>query len=76
MSGNIAKALGKPVGTALAVGEALKKCPPDVPWWRVVQARGHLIVAGDLRFRSDRDARKRRDQAKADGARKADSLGG
>ena len=48
--GNIAEALGKPVETALAVGRALKKCPPDVPWWRVVQAGGHLIVAGDFRF--------------------------
>lgn len=48
--GNIAEALGKSVGAALAVGEALKQCPSDVPWWRVVQAGGHLIVAGDLRF--------------------------
>ena len=48
--GNIAEALGKSVGAALAVGEALKKCPSDGPWWRVVQAGGHLIVAGDLRF--------------------------
>lgn len=48
--GNIAKALGKPVETALAVGTAVKTCPPDVPWWRVVQAGGHLIGAGDLRF--------------------------
>ncbi len=48
--GHIAEALGKPVETALAVGTALKKCPPDVPWWRVVRAGGHLIGAGDLRF--------------------------
>ena len=48
--GNIAEALGKPVETALAVGSALEKCPPDVPWWRVVRAGGHLIVAGDFRF--------------------------
>jgi len=48
--GNIATALGKPDGTALAVGSALRQCPPDVPWWRVVRAGGHLIVAGDFRF--------------------------
>ena len=47
--GNIAEALSKP-WAAQAVGEAVKKCPPDVPWWRVVQAGGHLIVAGDFRF--------------------------
>ena len=48
--GNIAEALGRPVEAALAVGTALKKCPPDVPWWRVVRSGGHLIDAGDLRF--------------------------
>lgn len=48
--GSIAKALDRPSETALAVGSALKKCPPDVPWWRVVRAGGHLIVAGDFRF--------------------------
>ncbi len=47
--GNIAEALGKP-GARRAVGDAVKKCPPDVPWWRVVRAGGHLIAAGDFRF--------------------------
>ena len=47
--GNIAEALDKP-GAARAVGEAVKTCPPDVPWWRVVKAGGHLIGAGDFRF--------------------------
>ena len=74
--GNIAQALGKSVGAALAVGEALKKCPPDVPWWRVVQVGGHLHRRRRPSSRSDRDARKRRDRAKPDGACKADSLGG
>lgn len=48
--GSVAEALGRPVGAALAIGGALRKCPPDVPWWRVVREGGHLIVAGDLRF--------------------------
>lgn len=47
--GNIAAALGRPVNAGLAVGQALQKAPPDVPWWRVVQANGGLIRDNELR---------------------------
>lgn len=47
--GNIAKALGRP-GASQGVGQALKGCPNEVPWWRVVQAGGHLNPAGEFRY--------------------------
>ena len=37
-------------GSGGSVKRRSRSCPPDAPWWRVVRAGGHLIVAGDLRF--------------------------
>ena len=31
---------------ARAVGQAMRRCPSDVPWWRVVAAGGRLIIPG------------------------------
>jgi methylated-DNA-protein-cysteine methyltransferase-like protein len=39
--GQIAVALGRP-RAARAVGQAMRRCPPDVPWHRVVNARGGI----------------------------------
>lgn len=33
---------------ARAVGQAMRHCPPDVPWWRVVGAGGRLLIPGGL----------------------------
>ena len=40
--GGVAKAVGS---QPRPVGQALKRCPPDVPWWRVTNAGG---VIGDV----------------------------
>ena len=37
--GGVAKALKT---SAQVVGAALKASPPDVPWWRVTNAKGHI----------------------------------
>ncbi len=37
--GAVAKALG--TGNKV-VGNALRGCPPDVPWWRVTNAKGRI----------------------------------
>lgn len=37
--GAVATALGT---SAQVVGNALKASPPDVPWWRVTNAKGHI----------------------------------
>jgi len=39
--GEIAARLGRP-GNARAVGHAMSVCPPDIPWHRVVNARGEI----------------------------------
>jgi len=39
--GQIATRLGRP-RAARAVGRALRGCPPDLPWHRVVNARGGI----------------------------------
>jgi methylated-DNA-protein-cysteine methyltransferase-like protein len=39
--GQIARLLGRP-RSARAVGRALRSCPPDVPWHRVVNAAGGI----------------------------------
>ncbi len=39
--GQIARALGVPRG-ARAVGWAMRQCPDDLPWHRVVNARGDV----------------------------------
>lgn len=39
--GQIAALAGRP-GAARAVGRAMRECPADVPWHRVVNARGGI----------------------------------
>lgn len=39
--GEIAARVGRP-GGARAVGHAMGVCPPDIPWHRVVNARGEI----------------------------------
>ncbi len=39
--GQIAAILGRPRG-ARAVGHAMRECPPDIPWHRVVNAAGAI----------------------------------
>jgi len=39
--GEIAARIGKP-GGARAVGHAMRVCPPDIPWHRVVNSRGEI----------------------------------
>src|SRR5262249_60607350 len=39
--GEIAARLGRP-GNARAVGHAMSVCPSDIPWHRVVNARGEI----------------------------------
>ncbi len=39
--GEVAHEIGHP-GAARAVGTAMRSCPPDLPWWRVVPASGRL----------------------------------
>ena len=39
--GEIAARVGRP-GGARAVGHAMRVCPPDIPWHRVVNARGGI----------------------------------
>jgi methylated-DNA-protein-cysteine methyltransferase-like protein len=41
--GQLAALLGRPRG-ARAVGQAMRVCPDDVPWHRVVNARGGISV--------------------------------
>jgi methylated-DNA-protein-cysteine methyltransferase-like protein len=41
--GQLAAVLGRPRG-ARAVGHAMRRCPDDVPWHRVVNARGGISV--------------------------------
>jgi methylated-DNA-protein-cysteine methyltransferase related protein len=43
--GEIAARLGRP-GGARAVGYAMRVCPADIPWHRVVNARGGISVRG------------------------------
>lgn len=41
--GQIARALGAP-GAARTVGWAMRACPDDIPWHRVVNARGEISL--------------------------------
>lgn len=45
--GQVAALLGRP-RAARAVGRALGGCPPDLPWHRVVNARGGISPRGRL----------------------------
>jgi methylated-DNA-protein-cysteine methyltransferase-like protein len=45
--GQIAAWLGRP-RAARAVGQALSGCPPDLPWHRVVNARGGISARARL----------------------------
>ena len=42
--GQIARALGVPPSTARTVGWAMRDCPDDAPWQRVVNARGEISL--------------------------------
>jgi methylated-DNA-protein-cysteine methyltransferase-like protein len=41
--GQLAALLGRP-RAARAVGQAMRRCPDDIPWHRVVNARGGISV--------------------------------
>lgn len=41
--GQIARAIGSP-GAARTVGWAMRACPDNVPWYRVVNARGEISL--------------------------------
>lgn len=43
--GQIAKALGRPQG-GRTVGWAMRQCPDDLPWHRVVNAQGRVSPRG------------------------------
>ncbi len=45
--GDIALRLGRPHG-GRTVGWAMRHCPEDLPWYRVVNSRGELSVAARL----------------------------
>ncbi|AIE86538.1 MGMT family protein [Fimbriimonas ginsengisoli] len=42
--GALGAALSRPVSGYL-VGRMMANCPPDVPWWRVVDRHGKMVVA-------------------------------
>jgi methylated-DNA-protein-cysteine methyltransferase related protein len=45
--GQIAARLGYP-RAARAVGQAMRDCPPSLPWHRVVNARGGISLRGNV----------------------------
>lgn len=45
--GQIARALGRP-GIARQVGWAMRACPNDVPWHRVVNGEGRLSTRAEI----------------------------
>jgi methylated-DNA-protein-cysteine methyltransferase-like protein len=45
--GQVAAILGWP-RAARAVGQAMRHCPPDVPWHRVVNARGGISLRANV----------------------------
>jgi methylated-DNA-protein-cysteine methyltransferase related protein len=45
--GQVAALLGYP-RAARAVGQAMRHCPPSLPWHRVVNARGGISVRGNV----------------------------
>lgn len=45
--GQVARALGSP-GAARTVGWAMRACPADVPWHRVVNGQGAVSARGRL----------------------------
>lgn len=45
--GQVAALLGYP-RAARAVGQAMRHCPPTLPWHRVVNARGGISVRGNV----------------------------
>ncbi|MGH7333947.1 MAG: MGMT family protein [Candidatus Rokuibacteriota bacterium] len=45
--GEIAARLGRPRGARM-VGHAMRVCPPDVPWHRVVNARGAISLRAPM----------------------------
>lgn len=58
--GQIARLVGLPEGVdpdtyrafgARWVGTAMSQCPPDVPWQRVVNAKGEISLKGDAQRR-------------------------
>jgi methylated-DNA-protein-cysteine methyltransferase-like protein len=51
--GQIARALGAP-GAARTVGWALRVCPEQVPWHRVVNARGEISLRPTTGFHEQR----------------------
>jgi len=51
--GQIARALGAP-GAARTVGWAMRACPANVPWHRVVNARGEISLRPTTGFHEQR----------------------
>ena len=51
--GQVARALGAP-RAARTVGWAMRACPPDVPWQRVVNARGEISLRPTVGYHEQR----------------------
>lgn len=68
--GQIARALGAP-GAARTVGWAMHDCPADVPWHRVVNARGEISLRPTSGYHEQR-ARLRAEGVRFDCAGKID----
>ncbi len=51
--GQIARALGAP-GAARTVGWAMRVCPADAPWHRVVNARGEISLRPSTGYHEQR----------------------
>jgi methylated-DNA-protein-cysteine methyltransferase-like protein len=45
--GQVAARVGRP-GAARAVGQAMRRCPSGVPWYRVVNGRGRISARPNL----------------------------
>lgn len=61
--GQVARALGAPSSTARTVGWAMRVSPASVPWHRVVNARGEIVL------RSTTGYHEQRTRLKAEGIR-------
>ncbi len=68
--GQIARALGAP-GAARTVGWAMRACPADAPWHRVVNARGAISLRPTSGYPEQR-ARLRAEGVRLDRAGKID----
>lgn len=70
--GQVARALGAP-GAARTVGWAMRVCPDQVPWHRVVNARGEISLRPTTGYHEQR-ARLRAEGVRLDRAGKIDLI--